>query len=304
MRLVLFVTYLHSMTCFTDGIRVLGPAKWRGLDGLISVFWDAEGHAGATGYYLSPDPRIVIFFNDVSSHILMSNREDGAAEHYRPMKRAIYVPAGVPLWTSFTSFHRFSHVDIHLHKDRMLKYLAPSVGTSVALSALRRPVEIQDAKAVETLASLLVDELATPTKHPAYAESLVGSIIANLLDLHEGETDDQANARLTQAQLNKLISAVNTRADYRMTVSEMAETVGLSESWFASVFKQTTGKTPLQWQLSRRVGLAQNMLAESDLSVAAIAAQLGFSDQAHLTKTFRQVAGETPAAWRRMRRIG
>ncbi|MGV1753366.1 helix-turn-helix domain-containing protein [Agrobacterium sp. CG674] len=298
------MTYLHSMTCFTDGIRVLGPAKWRGLDGLISVFWDAEGHAGATGYYLSPDPRIVIFFNDVSSHILMSNREDGAAEHYRPMKRAIYVPAGVPLWTSFTSFHRFSHVDIHLHKDRMLKYLAPSVGTSVALSALRRPVEIQDAKAVETLASLLVDELSTPTKHAAYAESLVGSIIANLLDLQEGETDDQANARLTQAQLNKLISVVNTRADYRMTVSEMAETVGLSESWFANVFKQTTGKTPLQWQLSRRVGLAQNMLAESDLSVAAIAAQLGFSDQAHLTKTFRQVAGETPAAWRRMRRIG
>jgi AraC family transcriptional regulator len=298
------VTYLHSMTCFTDGIRVLGPAKWRGLDGLISVFWDAEGHAGATGYYLSPDPRIVIFFNDVSSHILMSNRQDGAAEHYRPMKKAIYVPAGVPLWTSFTSFHRFSHVDIHLHKDRMLKYLAPSVGTSVALSALRRPVEIQDAKAVETLASLLVDELATPTKHAAYAESLVGSIIANLLDLQEGETDDQANARLTQAQLNKLISVVNTRADYRMTVSEMAETVGLSESWFANVFKQTTGKTPLQWQLSRRVSLAQNMLAESDLSVAAIAAQLGFSDQAHLTKTFRQVAGETPATWRRMRRIG
>ena len=304
MRLVLFVTYLHSMTCFTDGIRVLGPAKWRGLDGLISVFWDAEGHAGATGYYLSPDPRIVIFFNDVSSHILMSNRQEGAAEHDRPMKRAIYVPAGVPLWTSFTSFHRFSHVDIHLHKDRMLKYLAPSVGTSVALSALRRPVEIQDAKAVETLASLLVDELSTPTKHAAYAESLVGSIIANLLDLQEGEKDDQANARLTQAQMNKLISTVNTRADYRMTVSEMAETVGLSESWFANVFKQTTGKTPLQWQLSRRVDLAQNMLAESDLSVAAIAAQLGFSDQAHLTKTFRQVAGETPAAWRRMRRIG
>lgn len=292
------------MTCFTDGIRALAPARWRGLDGLISVFWDAEGHAGATGYYLSPDPRIVIFFNDVSSHILMSNRQDGAAEHYRPMKKAIYVPAGVPLWTSFTSFHRFSHVDIHLHKERMLKYLAPSVGTSVALSALRRPVEIQDAKAVETLASLLVDELATPTKHVAYAESLVGSIIANLLDLQEGETDDQANARLTQAQMNKLVSVVNTRADYRMTVSEMAETVGLSESWFANVFKQTTGKTPLQWQLSRRVGLAQNMLTESDLSVAAIAAQLGFSDQAHLTKTFRQVAGETPAAWRRMRRIG
>ncbi|MET0173189.1 MAG: AraC family transcriptional regulator [Agrobacterium vaccinii] len=296
------MTYLHSMTSFTDGIRALGPARWRGLDGLISVFWDAEAHAGATGYYLSPDPRIVIFFNDVSSHILMSNRDGKTADAYRPMKKAIYVPAGVPLWTSFTSFHRFSHVDIHLHKDRMLKYLLPSVGSSVAASALRRPVEIQDTRAVEVLASLLVDELIHPAKHAVYAESLVGSIIAGLLDLREGQPDDNTNARLTQAQMNKLISVVNTRADRRMTVCEMAEIVGLSESWFANVFKLTTGKTPLQWQLSRRIDLARTMLTDSDLSVAAIAAQLGFSDQAHLTKTFRQVAGETPAAWRRMRR--
>ncbi|KXG85348.1 AraC family transcriptional regulator [Agrobacterium bohemicum] len=290
------------MTSFTDGIRAIAPAKWRGLDGLVSVFWDAEGHAGATGYYLSPDPRIVIFFNDVSPHIVMANRESSGAAHYRPMKRAIYVPAGVPLWTSFTSFHRFSHLDIHLHRDKVLKYLSPSVGTSLALCALRRPVEIQDTRAIETLASLLVDELSNPSKHAVYAENLVGSIVAGLLDIN-GEADDRTNARLTQAQMNKLISVVNARADYRMTVAEMAETVGLSESWFANVFKQTTGTTPLQWQLGKRVRLAQNMLAESDLTVAAIAAQLGFSDQAHLTKTFRQVAGETPAAWRRMRRV-
>lgn len=296
------MTYLHSMTSFTDGIRAIAPAKWRGLDGLVSVFWDAEGHAGATGYYLSPDPRIVIFFNDVSPHIVMANRESTIAATYRPMKRAIYVPAGVPLWTSFTSFHRFSHLDIHLHRDKVLKYLSPSVGTSIALCALRRPVEIQDTRAIETLASLLVDELSNPSKHAIYAENLVGSIVAGLLDIN-GEADDRTNARLTQAQMNKLISVVNARADYRMTVAEMAETVGLSESWFANVFKQTTGTTPLQWQLGKRVSLAQNMLAESDLTVAAIAAQLGFSDQAHLTKTFRQVAGETPAAWRRMRRV-
>lgn len=290
------------MTCFTDGIRALGPAKWRGLDGLMSVFWDAEGHAGATGYYLSPDPRIVIFFNDVSSHILMSNQDNRASDAYRPMKKAIYVPAGVPLWTSFTSFHRFSHIDIHVHKDRLIKYLLPSVGSSVALSALRRPVEIQDCRAVETLAGLLVDELSNQARHAAYAESLVGSIIAGLLDLREGNAEEHSNARLTQAQMNKLISAIDRRTDRRMTVSEMADAVGLSESWFANVFKQTTGKTPLQWQLGKRISLAQTMLTDSDLSVASIAAQLGFSDQAHLTKTFRQISGETPAAWRRMQR--
>jgi AraC-like DNA-binding protein len=35
------------------------------------------------------------------------------------------------------------------------------------------------------------------------------------------------------------------------------------------------------------------------MSIADISAQLGFSDQAHLTKVFRSITGETPAVWRR-----
>ncbi|WP_250959586.1 AraC family transcriptional regulator [Rhizobium sp. CG5] len=293
------MSYRHSMICHTDGIRPLAPAKWRGLDGLMSVYWDAEGQAGANAYYLSPDPRIVIFFNDVSPHIRMANRESGFGQHDRPMTRAVYVPAGVPLWTKFTSWHHFSHLDLHLHKDRLLRFLTPSVGSSVARSALRRPVEIQDVGPIDTLAGLLVDEVANPSRHAAYAESLVGGIATALLDLPQ-DTGEQANSRLTQAQLNRLVSRLHARGDDRMSVAEMAATVGLSESWFATVFKQTTGKTPLQWQLSRRIELAQALLVEGDLSLADIAAQLGFSDQAHLTKAFRQTVGETPAAWRRM----
>ncbi|HSX76255.1 MAG TPA: AraC family transcriptional regulator [Shinella sp.] len=296
------MNYQHAMTCHTDGIKVLAPVKWRSLDGLVGVFWDAEGHPGARGYYLSPDPRIVIFFNDVSSHIRMTNREGGMTGYSRPMTRAVYVPAGVPLWTSFTAAHRFSHLDLHLHKDRMLRFLSPTVGTSAALAALRRPVEIQDVGAIETLASLLVDEVSGPTKHALYAESLVGAIVGGLLDIQDIGGEAQ-NGRLTQAQMNRLAARLDARSDGRLTVAEMAETVGLSESWFANVFKQTTGKTPLQWQLGKRIDLARKLLVESELTIADIAAQLGFSDQAHLTKAFRQIAGETPAAWRRVRQV-
>ncbi len=296
------MSYLHSMTCYTEGIRPLVPVKWRSLNGLMSVFWDAEGQPGAKGYYLSPDPRIVVFFNDVSSHILMSNRDASSGSHYRPMARAIYVPAGVPLWTNFTSMHRFSHLDLHVHRDRMLRFLSPSVGTSAALAALRQPVEIQDVGPIETLAGLLVDELSAPSKNAVYAESLVGSIVSGLLHIPEHE-GGQASGRLTQAQMNKLIAQLEARGDRRVTVSDMAATVGLSESWFANVFKQTTGKTPMQWQLARRIEHAQKLLMETDLTVARIAAQLGFTDQAHLTKAFRQAVGHTPAVWRRLQQI-
>ncbi|MEF2070624.1 helix-turn-helix domain-containing protein [Consotaella aegiceratis] len=291
----------HSMISHTEGIRPVAPAKWRSLNGIMSVFWDAEGQRGAKGHYLSPDPRIMIFFNDVSSHIRMSNRMGGLEPHYRPMTRAMYVPAGLPLQTSFVSMHRFAHLDLHVHKDRLLRFLSPSVGGSAAQAALRRPTEIQNAGAIETLARLLVGELSSPSKHPVHSESLVGSIATALLDIPEPD-GERPNGRLTQAQMNKLTSRINSRSDRRLAVAEMAATVGLSESWFACVFKQTTGQTPLQWQLANRIELAKRLLADSDHTLAAVAVQLGFADQAHLTKAFRRIVGETPAAWRRKHR--
>jgi AraC family transcriptional regulator len=293
------LSYQHSMICYTEGIQRVAPVKWRGLDGMMSVYWQAEGQSGAKGYYLSPDPRIVIFFNQVSSHIRMADREDGFGQHDRPMTRAIYVPAGVPLWTKFTAAHRFAHLDLHLHQDRLLRFLAPSLGGSAARSVLRREVETEDLGGIADLAGLLADEVLAPSKHAVYAESLVGSIATALLDI-PSQPPHQDSGRLTQAQMNKLITRLNGRGDGRLSVAEMAETVGLSESWFANVFKQTTGKTPLQWQLGRRIERAQKLLTQTDLTVADIAVQLGFSDQAHLTKAFRQTAGKTPAAWRRM----
>ncbi|KQX52345.1 helix-turn-helix domain-containing protein [Ensifer adhaerens] len=294
--------FWHSMSWRTEGIRVTAPVQWRQYDGMVSVLWEAESQAGASGYYLADDPRIMFFFNDVSPNVRISNLDNDLTRNSRPMARAVYVPAGIPLWTGSRRAHSFSHLNLHLHKDRVLRYLAPSVGSSVAQSALRRPVELQNVAAIDALAKLLADEIRNPSKHEVYAESLIGSIVAGLLDI-PANREERADGRLTQAQMNRLVSHVDALGDYRMSVADMAAVVGLSESWFANVFKQTTGTTPWQWQLSKRIELSKQLLGESDLPVASIAAQLGFSDQAHLTKVFRQIVGETPAAWRRMQQF-
>ncbi|MGE6783838.1 helix-turn-helix domain-containing protein [Ensifer adhaerens] len=294
--------FWHSMSWRTEGIRVTAPVQWRQYDGMVSVLWEAESQAGASGYYLADDPRIMFFFNDVSPNVRISNLDNDLTRNSRPMARAVYVPAGIPLWTGSRRAHSFSHLNLHLHKDRVLRYLAPSVGSSVAQSALRRPVELQNVVAIDALAKLLADEIRSPSKHEVYAESLIGSIVAGLLDI-PASREERAEGRLTQAQMNRLVSHVDALGDYRMPVADMAAVVGLSESWFANVFKQTTGTTPWHWQLSRRIELSKQLLGESDLPIASIAAQLGFSDQAHLTKVFRQIVGETPAAWRRMQQF-
>ncbi|WP_245629207.1 hypothetical protein [Celeribacter indicus] len=89
--------FLHSMTCHTEGIESTAPVRWRSFDGMCGVYWEARGEIGARGYYTSPDPRIMLFFNDVSGHIRMSERSGGMPEAARPMLRALYVPAGMPM---------------------------------------------------------------------------------------------------------------------------------------------------------------------------------------------------------------
>ncbi|OYR13385.1 helix-turn-helix domain protein [Brucella thiophenivorans] len=283
----------------TEGIRVVSPVKWRVLNGLVSVYWEAESASGASGYFLSHDPRIMIFFQDVSAKVRISNADGQNNNYHRPMSRAIYIPAGVPLWTSTVATHRFSHLNLHFHKDRLLKYLRPALGPSLAMSIIQKPIEIQDLGTLEVLARLLEEEVSNPSQHSLYVENLIGAILARLLV--EPENDEkQEYGRLTQAQMNKLKAHVSVSNDGRLSVAEMAAAVGLSESWFSNVFKQTTGQTPFQWQLTKRIDRAQKLLSDSDATVAGVAAQLGFTDQAHLTKAFRQIVGETPAAWRRL----
>ncbi len=152
------------MTWHTEGISVTAPVKWRQLDGLVGAFWEAESQDGAKGYYLAADPRIMIFFNDVSSRITMSNSNGESTDHARPMTRAVYVPAGVPMWTSSSAPIASRISTWHIHKDRLLRFLRPPLVVQ-RLGSTTPPGRDSGNWSVETLASLLVDELAEPSKH-------------------------------------------------------------------------------------------------------------------------------------------
>jgi AraC-like DNA-binding protein len=90
--------------------------------------------------------------------------------------------------------------------------------------------------------------------------------------------------------------------DGRIGLEELARACGLSRSHFARAFKRTTGSTPMQWQLRRRVDRAKDLLLRPDLHIDQIASQCGFADSSHFIRAFVVAVGETPGAWRRARR--
>ncbi|EQB15948.1 hypothetical protein RLDS_09530 [Sphingobium lactosutens DS20] len=82
-------------------------------------------------------------------------------------------------------------------------------------------------------------------------------------------------------------------------VAELARLCRLSSTYFVRAFANTVGIAPYAWFLGRRVAKAQFLLTNSAMSLAQVALECGFSDQAHFTNTFGKATGTTPARWRK-----
>lgn len=79
---------------------------------------------------------------------------------------------------------------------------------------------------------------------------------------------------------------------------QVAHAAGVHPVYLGQIFRQEFGETVGEYLNRIRVRAAAGMLANSDLSLAAIAVDLGFYDQSHFTRIFRQLTGATPGMFR------
>jgi AraC family transcriptional regulator len=100
------------------------------------------------------------------------------------------------------------------------------------------------------------------------------------------------------AWVARLVDRIEADLACTPSLSHLAAEIGLHPAHLSRVFRKTCGETLGEYVRRRRVEEAERALA-SDLSLAEIAAQAGFSDQAHFTRVFRRRFGVTPGARRR-----
>lgn len=78
----------------------------------------------------------------------------------------------------------------------------------------------------------------------------------------------------------------------------IARSASVSESECLRCFRATIGTAPIRYLREYRIEQAANRLANSQASIADIAAACGFQDISYFTKTFREMKGLTPKAYR------
>ncbi|WP_404711363.1 helix-turn-helix domain-containing protein [Sphingomonas sp. MMS24-J13] len=131
---------------------------------------------------------------------------------------------------------------------------------------------------------------------PAWQES-VSTIFLDLLALALRE--DMPIARdggHATRRLNALIDARLT--DPALSTAMLADELGISPRSVQNLFAQRA-TTPSAYILRRRLERAAELLSgDPDLSITALAFELGFNDSAYFTRCFRQQFGAPPSAWR------
>ena len=100
----------------------------------------------------------------------------------------------------------------------------------------------------------------------------------------------------------KLIAAkqyVDLHYTRDLSVLEIADAVGISESLLFRMFREEEKCTPIDYLRSVRIHAARNLLiASENMRIAEIAAAVGYADVSYFCKVFRVETGLTPSAYR------
>ena len=131
-------------------------------------------------------------------------------------------------------------------------------------------------------------------------QSLVANIIAIRQSTREGADlgTGASKIALSNRAIERLTQYVDERLDSRISVDELAQISGFSQSHFSRLFKAATRRSPYHYVLERRISKAKSLLQFSRTPIVAIALECGFSDQEHFTHTFRRHTQTTPRRFR------
>jgi YesN/AraC family two-component response regulator len=81
-------------------------------------------------------------------------------------------------------------------------------------------------------------------------------------------------------------------------VEEVADHLGISNSYFSLLFKAHFGETFVEYVTKQRMEQAKSMLRTSDKSIAKICALVGYAERRYFTKVFQKYTGMTPSDYR------
>ncbi len=135
-------------------------------------------------------------------------------------------------------------------------------------------------------------------KNLGYAAMVTSLFCQLIIDFLRVFVDRDFSSEAVNTAASYLIEYVNK--NYRKTISiqELKEISGMSESSILRTFRRITGYPPSVYQNRLRMFSAADRLAHTDKTVTEIAYDLGFADSNYFTRMFKKFLAMNPTEYR------
>ena len=155
-------------------------------------------------------------------------------------------------------------------------------------------------RVLEGLALMVRNEFEnSDTFSDLYIESVAQMLARHLLRKYAAIAMPEPRSHsLTERELARLHRFVRDRLPSGFSVRELAQAIGTGPSVLARKLSLSTGLSPWRFVEQQRILRAKALLRNGNQPIAAIAAQLGYTDQSHFTNAFRRATGLTPKTYR------
>lgn len=134
-----------------------------------------------------------------------------------------------------------------------------------------------------------------------YPLAIKGNLFVLFFALYTSHCEKQRTgaAQKNIEKLKSVIKYVELNYASPMSIAQMADLSGFSESHFMKFFKHTMGTSFTAYLNSYRLTIAARLLLQSDATILSVATDVGFDNLSYFNRAFKKQYGKTPSAYRR-----
>ncbi|HYO91392.1 MAG TPA: helix-turn-helix domain-containing protein [Pyrinomonadaceae bacterium] len=172
-------------------------------------------------------------------------------------------------------------------------------GATVVFSSERVEKDERLAQLARDLTGEMIEEEAgQDVVITAQVEQALVHLLRHHANVRRSDELELSRVGLVDRRIRRAVEMMHAHMERDLPIEELASAAYLSPFHFARLFKKLTGASPHAYLASLRVQRAQQLLAETDLSISELSARVGYSSPSHFSKAFRQATGLTPRAFR------
>jgi AraC family transcriptional regulator len=135
-----------------------------------------------------------------------------------------------------------------------------------------------------------------------YADSMATAMAVHLLRHYSTckHRFQEYEDGLSKQKLRQAVEYIQAHLAENLSLSAIANELGMSQYYFCHLFKRSTGVSPHQYLIRQRVERAKHLLGQRERTILDVATECGFANGSHFAKCFRQYTGMNPQQFRKL----